>query len=163
MIKLLMLDVDGVLTDGGIIWSEDGIEQKRFHVRDGMGIKICQRLGITVAVITGRPSEVTSIRCRELGIEHLFMGGNKVEHYKQLKAMLGITDAEAAFMGDDLIDLHLLQTVGFSATVADAEQYIKDEVHFISPHKGGYGAVRTFIDEILRRNGQWEEAVSLYY
>ncbi len=156
MIKALILDVDGVLTDGGIIYDENGLETKRFDVKDGLGIKLAQHSGIEVVVISGRKSKVTELRCRELGIKRYYTGiKDKTECYNSLKEELGITDGETAFMGDDLNDLKLLKQVGFSATVSDSFDYIKSEVDYVTEKKGGRGAVREFIEQILHKNGVW--------
>ncbi|MGE4318092.1 MAG: KdsC family phosphatase [Deferribacterales bacterium] len=158
MIKALILDVDGVLTDGGIIYDENGLETKRFDVKDGLGIKLAQHSGIEVVVISGRKSKVTELRCRELGIKRYYTGiKDKTECYKSLKDELGITDSETAFMGDDLNDLKLLKLVGFSATVSDSFDYIKSEVDYVTQKKGGQGAVREFIEQILHKNGVWAD------
>lgn len=164
MIKALILDVDGVLTDGGIIYDDNGFETKRFDVKDGLGIKLAQRAGIEVVVISGRNSKVTDIRCRELGIKRYFTGvRDKVECYNEVKAELGITDAETAFIGDDINDLKLLKLVGFSATTADSFEYVKSEVSYVTGRRGGEGAVREFIEQILMKNGIWQNILSTYF
>ncbi|MGA1861577.1 HAD-IIIA family hydrolase [Deferribacter thermophilus] len=163
MIKYIFLDVDGVLTDGAIIYSEKYGEIKNFHVRDGLGIKLAQRLGYKILILTGRESKITEMRCKELGIEDIFQGVmNKVEVYEKLKEKYGFDDSEAAYIGDDLNDLSLLKRVSFSATVNDAPDYIKNEVDYIAPVAGGRGAVRYFIEEIIKRNRQWQEVLKLY-
>lgn len=164
MIKLLILDVDGVLTDGGIIYDENGLETKRFNVKDGLGgIKTAQKAGLEFAIISGRKSKVTDLRMNELGIKHVYTGvKNKLECYEGLIAeMGGLKDENVAYIGDDLNDMALLQRIGLSATVADSFSYIKENVDFITTRKGGDGAVREFIEEILERNGQWSEIKKL--
>lgn len=164
MIKVLILDVDGVLTDGGIIYDDNGFETKRFDVKDGLGIKLAQKAGIEVVVISGRRSKVTDIRCNELGIKRYYTGvRDKVECYSMVKAELGIDDAEAAFIGDDINDLKLLKIVGFSATLSDSFDYIKSEVDYVTSRSGGYGAVREFIEQILVKNNQWQSTLNTYF
>lgn len=157
MIKLLALDVDGVMTDGRIVCSESG-ESKNFSVRDGLGIKIAQKSGIEVCIITGRFSKVTAKRARELEITHIYNGAeDKFKCFMEVCKKLDIDiHSETAYMGDDLNDLKVLKNCFFSGTVSDAPYYIKKEVEFVSQARGGYGAVREFIEAILVRNGQWE-------
>lgn len=163
MIKLLILDVDGVLTDGGIVYDGNAVETKRFNVRDGLGIKLAQQSGIEVAVISGRKSEVTEIRCRELGITKYYTGiKDKTECYEKIKSEMGIRDSETAFIGDDLNDLKLLKKVGFSATPSDAFDYVKSEVDYVTVLSSGNGAVREFIDHILKKNGSWEKILNSF-
>lgn len=164
MIKALILDVDGVLTDGGIIYDDNGFETKRFDVKDGLGIKLAQKSGIEVIVISGRSSKVTDIRCSELGIKRCFTGvKNKVECYESVKAELGIDDSETAFIGDDINDLKLLKKVGFSATLSDSFDYIKSEVDYVTKRPGGRGAVREFIEQILTKNGVWQSTLNTFF
>lgn len=158
MITVLIMDVDGVLTDGGIIYDENGHETKRFDVKDGLGIKLGQKFGLEFVIISGRKSLVTGLRAEELGIKRVFTGvGDKLKCYEELKAELGIEDKNAAYIGDDINDVQLLNKVGFSATVSDAFDYVKDSVHYVTSRKGGRGAVREFIEEVLKRNGKWED------
>ncbi|MGA1845743.1 KdsC family phosphatase [Deferribacter abyssi] len=163
MIKYIFLDVDGVLTDGAIIYSEQCGEIKNFNVRDGLGIRLAMTLGYEFFILTGRSSIVTIQRCKDLGIENIFQGlNNKVKAYEKIKNDLGFSDSEAAYIGDDINDIALLKKVGFSATVNNAPDYVKDVVDFIVPVDGGKGAVRIFIEEIIKRNGQWEKVLSIY-
>jgi len=164
MINVLILDVDGVLTDGGIIYDENGLETKRFDVKDGLGIKMAQKAGIEVIIISGRKSKVTDIRTAELGIKRVFTGvKDKLACYEDVKAELNFNDEDAAYMGDDLNDLALLKKVGFSATVADSFKYMKENVDFITTRKAGNGAVRELIEEILNRNGQWTDIKKSFF
>ena len=157
-ISVLILDVDGVMTDGGIIYDENGHETKRFDVKDGLGIKLAQKCGIEIAIISGRKSVVTELRAAELGIRRVYTGvGDKLECYRMLKEEMGISDGNVAYMGDDLNDISLLKAVGFSATVADTFDYMKDIVDYVTVRGGGRGAVRELIEVILERNGQWED------
>lgn len=164
MIDLLILDVDGVLTDGGIIYDENGHETKRFDVKDGLGIKLAQKAGIEVVIISGRRSRVIEIRAEELGIKRVFTGvKDKLACYESLRNELGASDAGAAYIGDDVNDMALLKRVGFSATVADSFDYMKENVDYVTSRGAGRGAVREFIEEILKRNGQWENIKKSFF
>lgn len=163
-LKLVLFDVDGVLTDGRIIFDNNGIETKAFDVKDGHGMKLLQRAGLRLGIITGRQSEVTAWRARELGIDIVFQGvKDKLDPYLQLLRTLGITDAEVGYMGDDLVDLPVLRRVGFAATVADAIEEIKPHVHYVTSRGGGCGAVREVCDLILKGSGKWALATDRYF
>ncbi len=154
-IKLLLLDVDGVLTDGTIILDNQGNELKAFHVRDGHGIKLAQRAGIAVGIITGRKSEVVNIRARELGIQEVHQGAHeKILAYESILAKFGMDDSEVAYMGDDIVDVEILKRVGVAAGVADADPAIRPHVDLITKSEGGRGAVREFINFILKSQGK---------
>ncbi len=154
-IKLLLLDVDGVLTDGTIILDNHGNELKAFHVRDGHGIKLAQRSGIIVGIITGRKSEVVNIRARELGIQEVHQGAHeKIIAYEAIIAKYGIVDSEVAYMGDDVVDLEIFQRVGIAVGVANADPAIRPYVDLITKTEGGRGAVREFINFILKRQSK---------
>jgi 3-deoxy-D-manno-octulosonate 8-phosphate phosphatase (KDO 8-P phosphatase) len=163
-LKLLLLDVDGVMTDGRIIYNADGVETKAFDVKDGHGLKLLQRAGFQVGIITGRQSEVTRVRAHELGIELVIQGAKeKLPRYLELVQRLGLSDEEVAYVGDDLIDLPVLRRVGFSATVADAVEEIKPYVQYITTRPGGRGAVRELCDFILRTSGRWDDVTMRYF
>ena len=150
-IKLLLLDVDGVLTDGTIILDCQGNELKAFHVRDGHGIKLAQRAGIVIGLITGRKSEVVNLRARELGIEEVHQGVHeKLEMYESLLAKYGVRDSEVAVMGDDIVDLDILKRAGLAATVSDCDPAVRPHAHLITKAAGGRGAVREFINLLLK-------------
>jgi 3-deoxy-D-manno-octulosonate 8-phosphate phosphatase (KDO 8-P phosphatase) len=154
-IKLLLLDVDGVLTDGRIILDNQGNELKAFHVRDGHGIKLAQRAGIVVGLITGRKSEVVNIRARELGIEEVHQGTiEKITIYESLINKYHMQDEEVAYMGDDVVDLDIFKRAGFAVTVADADPAVKAHVDLITKAEGGRGAVRELINLILKSQGK---------
>ena len=154
-IKLLLLDVDGVLTDGRIILDNHGNELKAFHVRDGHGIKLAQKAGIVVGLITGRNSEVVNIRARELGITEIHQGAHAKEAaYETIIAKYGIRDDEAAFIGDDIVDIPVFQRVGLAVTVADADPAVKPYVDMATGTAGGRGAVREVINIILKSQGK---------
>jgi len=163
-IKLLLLDVDGVLTDGRIIYDSKGNELKAFDVKDGHGLKMLQRAGIKIGIITGRSSEVVSRRAAELGIEILYQGAlQKLEPYLEILSDLELTDDQVAYVGDDVIDLPILRRVGFGATVADAIPDVLPLVDYVSTRPGGCGAVREICDLLLRASGQWEELTERYF
>jgi 3-deoxy-D-manno-octulosonate 8-phosphate phosphatase (KDO 8-P phosphatase) len=150
-IKLLLLDVDGVMTDGRIILDNLGNEVKAFHVRDGHGIKLVQKAGIMVGIITGRKSDVVTIRARELGIREVHQGAyNKIAVYESLMNKYGFTDGEVAYMGDDVVDRDILDRVGIAVAVADADPEIKPHVDLVTKASGGRGAVREFINLLLK-------------
>lgn len=150
-IKLLLLDVDGVLTDGRIILDSQGNELKAFHVRDGHGIKLAQRAGIMIGIITGRKSEVVNIRARELGILEVHQGAlDKIIVYDSLMNKYGLKDDEVAYMGDDIVDLDIFSRVGLAVTVADSDPAVKPHADLVTKTAGGRGAVREFINLILK-------------
>jgi 3-deoxy-D-manno-octulosonate 8-phosphate phosphatase (KDO 8-P phosphatase) len=163
MIKLIILDVDGILTDGKISYSSNGDEIKNFNVKDGLGIKMAQKAGIEIAIISGRNSIPTAIRAKELDIKEVHQGiKNKKEIFHLILKKLNIKQEETAFIGDDYNDLQLLKEVGFSATVADAPDLLKKNTNLQINKNGGNGAVRDFIEEILKRNGQWKDIINTF-
>ena len=163
-VRLFLTDVDGVLTDGGIIYDAAGVESKRFHVRDGHGIKMLHRAGVAVGIITGRVSETVAVRARELGIGIVRQGArDKVAAWREILAETGIPPAETAYVGDDIVDLPLLRAVGFSAAPSDAEPYVLDAVQFVASRPGGHGAVREIIEFLLRSRGSWDAVTAKYF
>jgi len=157
-IKLLILDVDGVMTDGRIILDNEGNEFKAFYVRDGHGIKMLQKAGIKVAFITGRESKVVERRAKELGVTEVYQRVFKKSLiYESLLQKYNIKDEEVAFMGDDTVDIGMLKRVGLPAAPADAHDEAKKWAVFISTKDGGRGAVREFIDLILKSTGHWDK------
>jgi 3-deoxy-D-manno-octulosonate 8-phosphate phosphatase (KDO 8-P phosphatase) len=163
MIKLLVLDVDGCLTDGKIIYSSDGIESKHFNVKDGLAITSWIKMGGEVAIITGRNSTIVEKRGQELGIQHLFQGvKDKATLLKELAEKIGIKPFEIAAIGDDFNDYEMLQFVGRSFTPNDATKDIQDLVDVTLSRKGGDGAVREMIDMIIEQNDQKEQFLSLW-
>jgi 3-deoxy-D-manno-octulosonate 8-phosphate phosphatase (KDO 8-P phosphatase) len=162
-INLLILDVDGVLTDGGIIRDDTGQQIKRFHVRDGAGIVLWRRLGKDVAIITGKESDVVNHRAQELGIEHVFQNvGNKLEAYDQLKDELGIADNQIAYIGDDLPDLPVMRRVAVPIAVADAVEEVRAAAKYVTKYPGGYGAVRDGIEFLCKEMGLWQQVLDRY-
>ncbi|WP_432821091.1 KdsC family phosphatase [Trichloromonas sp.] len=163
-IKLLLLDVDGVLTDGRITYDNNGVETKAFDVKDGHGLKLVQRAGIAVGIITGRSSAVVALRAKELGIEIVHQGAlDKLVPYAAVLDSLGLTDEQVAYVGDDVVDLPILRRVGFSATVADAVDDVKPLVDYVARRSGGRGAVREICDFILKSSGAWTEVTGRYF
>jgi 3-deoxy-D-manno-octulosonate 8-phosphate phosphatase (KDO 8-P phosphatase) len=163
-IRLLLLDVDGVLTDGRIQIDNNGVETKAFDVRDGHGLKLLQRAGFRIGIITGRQSQVVEFRARELGIELLFQGAkDKMVPYREVLDALGLKDEEVAYVGDDLVDLPILRRVGFAATVADGSEEVKPLVHYVTARSGGRGAVRELCDLLLKETGRWSEVTARYF
>jgi 3-deoxy-D-manno-octulosonate 8-phosphate phosphatase (KDO 8-P phosphatase) len=163
-VRLFLVDVDGVLTDGGILFDGNGVETKRFHVRDGHGIKMMQRAGIEVGIITGRTSAVVRIRAEELGISRVRQGAHdKVAAWREMLKDTGLSPEESAYVGDDIVDVPLLRRVGFAATVADAEEYVLTEADFVSSRRGGEGAVREIIEFVLKSRGAWDKITEKYF
>lgn len=163
-IRLLILDVDGVLTDGSIILDNDGNELKAFHVRDGHGIKMLEKAGIRVAIITGRHSKVVERRAHELGITEVYQKCHiKSAAYEHLIEKMRINDKEVAYIGDDIVDIPIFRRVGLSVAVADATEETKAEAMLVTKNKGGRGAVREICDLILKSNGKWKELLDEYY
>ncbi|HEX9191115.1 MAG TPA: HAD family hydrolase [Candidatus Deferrimicrobiaceae bacterium] len=163
-VRLFLTDVDGVLTDGGILHGSDGVETKRFHVRDGHGIKMLQRCGVTVGIITGRTSEAVAIRARELGIGIVRQGEfDKLRAWRDIIGEQGVRPEETAYVGDDIVDLPLLRAVGFSAAPVDAEPYVLEAVDYVSSRPGGGAAVREIVEFLLRANGAWAGATAKYF
>jgi 3-deoxy-D-manno-octulosonate 8-phosphate phosphatase (KDO 8-P phosphatase) len=163
-IKLLLLDVDGVMTDGRIVYDANEVESKFFNVKDGHGIKMVQRGGIEVGIISGRQSQVVTNRATELGIDLISQKAiDKLAPYLEILEKTGLDDSQVAFMGDDIIDIPILRRVGFAAAPADAVEEVKPYVHFISRNSGGCGAVREICDLLLKEQGKWAEVTSRYY
>jgi 3-deoxy-D-manno-octulosonate 8-phosphate phosphatase (KDO 8-P phosphatase) len=162
-ITLLVLDVDGVLTDGKIIYSDSGDEIKAFNVRDGHGLKLLMRAGIEVIFLTGRESRVVLHRARDLGVESVYQKVlNKLEVYEKILKERGLTDEQIAFVGDDLVDIPVLRRVGFSAAVSDAIAEVKEIVDYVTDKKGGGGAVREICELLLKGQDKWEEVTQRY-
>lgn len=149
-IRMLVLDVDGVLTDGKLYFDHAGNEMKAFNTRDGMGMKALQKVGIEVAVITGRKSEAVAYRMSQLGIEHVYQGReDKLDAFLNLLEITGLDAHQVCFAGDDWIDLPVLMRVGLAVSVADAEDRVKQQAHWITRQNGGHGAVREICNLIL--------------
>lgn len=162
-LKLLLFDVDGVLTDGSIIVHGDGSESKQFNIRDGAGLVWAQRAGLTVGLLSARLADATSVRASQLGITIVVQGAaNKLTGYEQILAEQDLTDAQVGYMGDDLQDLPVLRRAGFSAAPADAAPEVRAAVHWVSASGGGHGAARECIEHVLRAQGLWRTAIADY-
>jgi 3-deoxy-D-manno-octulosonate 8-phosphate phosphatase (KDO 8-P phosphatase) len=163
-IKLLILDVDGVMTDGRIIFDSNGVESKFFNVKDGHGIKMVQRADIEVAIISGRESRVVANRAVELGINRVYQRAlDKLTPYREILEQTGLADEQVAFMGDDVIDIPVLLRVGFATAPADAVADVLPYAHYIARNRGGWGAVREVCDLLLKEQGAWEAITARYF
>ena len=163
-IKLLLFDVDGVLTDGTIIVHADGSESKHFNIRDGAGMVWAQRAGLTIGLLSARTADATTMRAAQLGITIVSQGGaDKLAGYEKILAAQGLSDAQVGYMGDDLQDLPVLRRAGFSAAPADAAPEVRAVVQWVSASGGGRGAARECIEHVLRAQGNWRAAVSGFF
>jgi 3-deoxy-D-manno-octulosonate 8-phosphate phosphatase (KDO 8-P phosphatase) len=162
-IRLLLFDVDGVLTDGKIFLHADGTESKTFDIRDGTAIVLAQRAGLRTGLLSGRQSASTTERAAQLRIPIVRQGSaDKLETLEEILAGEGLTAGEVAFMGDDLMDLPVLGHVGLGATPADAADEVRSRCHWISSRRGGDGAVRELIEMVLKAQGRWDGIVSSF-
>ncbi len=163
MIKLLIMDCDGVLADGKIVYTESSLESKSFSALDGLGIKMISLVDVKTAVITGRESEALTRRCADLNIDYLFQKiRNKVKQTEQIMSELAIDWENVAFIGDDWNDFELMKKAGLTATPKHAFPQIKEAVDFVTERDGGNGAVREFIEFILDREGLFEKAIDRF-
>lgn len=163
MIKLIVLDVDGCLSDGKIIYSEDMIESKAFNIKDGLGISTWVKIGNEVAIITGRNSKIVQRRAEELGVQHLFQGiKDKDRVLKELVSSLGISFDNVAVIGDDLNDFKMLNLAGRSFTPKNGVKEIQDIVDVVLSRDGGDGAVREMIDSLVDSNNQREQFMAVW-
>jgi len=162
-IKLVIFDVDGVLTNGGLFFGDSGEEYKMFNSKDGHGMKMLQDSGVHIAIITGRTSNVVTQRMINLGVEHVFQGvADKNIAYQELKAQLGIDDNNIAYMGDDVIDLPVMTKVGLPMAVADAHPVVIENAAWTSQHKGGHGAAREACEMIMQAQGTLAPTIKGY-
>ena len=162
-IRLLLFDVDGVLTDGTVLIHSDGSESKQFSIRDGAGIVWAQRAGLSIGILSARTAEATAVRAAQLGIEIVVQGSaDKLAGYEQILKDASLADHEVGYMGDDLQDLPVLRRAGFSAAPADAAPEVRAAVDWVSASRGGRGAVRECIEHVLRAQGAWRDAVGGY-
>ncbi|MGD9950037.1 MAG: KdsC family phosphatase [Desulfobulbus sp.] len=156
-IKLLLLDVDGVLTDGSLIYSSDGVEAKCFNTQDGLGLRLLQDSGVAVGIITARTSPMVERRAQDLRLAHVFQGHqDKLVVYESILKETGLRPPQTAYMGDDLMDLPILNRVGLAAAPANAVAEIRQRVHYTTERSGGLGAVREICDLILEAQGNLE-------
>lgn len=162
-IKLLLMDVDGVLTDGRIIYDSEGKELKFFHVRDGHGIKMLHKYGIETGIITGRNSKVVDIRAKELEIKLVYQNAKKKKDViETILSEGGYVAEEVAFVGDDIVDIPVFRRVGFRISVPDAPAYVRNEADYITLNYAGKGAVREVCELILQGKGLWDEVLNEY-
>lgn len=162
-IELLVLDVDGVLTDGRVFIHSDGGESKGFNILDGHGIRMWQRAGLKVALLSGRASEATTRRARELEIRHVIQDAKfKLPALKQLLAELGLSPEQTAYVGDDLMDLPIVRYVGLGVAVAGAVDELKQYADYVTTRRGGEGAVREVIEYVLKGSGRWASLMERY-
>lgn len=156
-IKLVILDVDGVLTNGDLFFFEGG-EYKAFNSRDGLGLALLVKMGIALAIISGNRSESVTRRLKKFGITHVYQGvEDKAIVYKEIKDALSVDDTQVAYMGDDLIDLPVMTQVGLATAVADADAFVRQQAHWVSRYRGGKGAVRELSELILSAQGHLDD------
>lgn len=162
-IKLLLMDCDGVLTDGRLELLEGGDEQKTFHARDGQGISLVHRAGLKTGIISGRTSSAVVRRAQDLSMSYVRQQAkDKIATLEEIMAEAQASLHECAYIGDDLADIPVMLQVGLAVAVADAATETKQAAHFITEHNGGYGAVREVCDMILKAQGRWEELMKRY-
>ncbi len=162
-IEVLLLDVDGVLTDGSIIYNDNASETKVFNSKDGLGIRLLLDAGIQVGIISGRRSNALKHRCQNLGIVHVFEAvSNKADELNNILKQIKKTAEQAAFIGDDLPDLKLMKKVGFSVAVANAHEILREQADMVTSAKGGEGAVRETCEAILKAKGLWEKTLERF-
>lgn len=162
MIKLILLDVDGTLTDGGIYRGNEGEELKKFNVKDGYAIVTAQKLGIEFGIITGKKSRLVEVRAEELKIKYLYQGiSQKTEILEEIIEKTALRRDEIAYMGDDLNDIRIMKCVGIKGAPSDAVSEILEIADFVSGKKGGEGAVREFIEYIIKREGNWDNFLKI--
>ena len=162
-IQMLVMDVDGVLTDGTLIINADGSESKLFNSRDGHGIRMWQRTGLKVALISGRASEPTQRRAEQLQIEYVFQDCHyKLPVFEKLLEQIGLSPDKVAYIGDDLTDLPVITYVGFGVAVANAVDEVKRYADYVTTRPGGRGAVREVIEYILKNSGRWQQLMNRY-
>ncbi|MCL4740395.1 MAG: phenylphosphate carboxylase subunit delta [Burkholderiaceae bacterium] len=160
-VKLVILDVDGVMTDGRIVIDDNGLEQRNFDIKDGFGVVALQMTGVEVAIITSKKSGSVRHRAEELKIKRFHEGiRKKTEPYEQILAEMGITDAQVAYVGDDLVDLAMMKRVGLPIAVADAVDEVREAAAYVTRARGGHGAVREAAEMILKAQGKWDAILS---
>jgi len=162
-IKVLLMDCDGVLTDGRIWLFENGEEQKGFHTRDGLGIDLLHRAGLRSGIISGRKSSAVETRARTLGMSFVVQGHeNKVQAFADVLAQAGLATAEVAYIGDDVNDIPLMMQSGLGVAVADAVLETREHAHYVTKALGGFGAVREVVELILRSQGRWDDLIKSF-
>jgi 3-deoxy-D-manno-octulosonate 8-phosphate phosphatase (KDO 8-P phosphatase) len=162
-VKLLLMDCDGVLTDGRITLLDNGDEEKSFHTRDGHGLVLLHRAGLQSGIISGRTSSLVKRRANELGIKHVRQGTwDKIKDFEELLAEAGVNEKEVAFIGDDVTDVPLMQRSELAVAVADAVEEARGVAHYVTQLAGGFGAVREVCELILKAQGRWSELMRRY-
>jgi len=162
-IKLVIFDVDGVLTDGSLFYGDDGQEYKAFHSRDGHGMKMLQQTGVQIGIITGRTSNVVEHRMKNLGISHVYQGRlDKLPAFEELIAKLGLQPEQVAYAGDDVVDLPIMIRVGLAITVPSAHELAKQHAHWVTTQAAGAGAARDICEMIMKAQGNYESAMQKY-
>ena len=162
-IKLLIFDVDGVLTNGSLFLGDDGQEYKAFNSRDGHGMKMLQDTGVKIAIITGRTSNVVELRMASLGIEHVYQGQlDKIRAYEEVIKTIGVDDETVAYVGDDVVDIPVMRRVGLAVAVHDAHPVVVQHSHWQTPHGGGQGAARDVCELIMEAQGNLDKVMGKY-
>ena len=160
-IKLVILDVDGVMTDGRIVIDDNGVESRNFDIKDGIGVVVLMMSGVEVAIITSKKSGAVRHRAEELKIKRFHEGiKKKTEPYEEMLKEMGITDAQVAYVGDDLVDLSMMKRVGLPIAVGDAVDDVKKHAAYVTRARGGYGAVREVAEMILKAQDKWDKILS---
>ena len=163
-IRLLVLDVDGVLTDGHIVYGDYGDELKYYDVADGLGIQLLRKAGIPSVILSGRKAKMNARRARDLGVDHVFQGvPDKLEAFARIIRRLGLHAEEVAAIGDDLPDIPVLSRAGFAVAVQNAVPDVKKIAHYVTARSGGRGAVRETADKILKLQGKWTDVTGSYF
>ncbi|KPJ93915.1 MAG: 3-deoxy-D-manno-octulosonate 8-phosphate phosphatase [Gammaproteobacteria bacterium SG8_15] len=162
-IKLIIFDVDGVLTDGSLFYGDDGQEYKAFNSRDGHGMKMLQETGVQIGIITGRTSEVVLHRMKNLKVQHIYQGRlEKLPAFEELIGKLGITPEHVAYVGDDVVDLPIMIRVGLAITVPGAHDLAKQHAHWITSKPAGAGAARDICEMIMKAQGTYDALIAKY-
>jgi 3-deoxy-D-manno-octulosonate 8-phosphate phosphatase (KDO 8-P phosphatase) len=162
-VKLVIFDVDGVLTDGSLFLGDDGQEYKAFNSKDGHGMVMLQQSGVSIAIITGRTSKVVETRMKSLGIKHVFQGQkHKLPAYEEIKRTMQLADDEVAYVGDDVVDLPVMKRVGMAIAVQDAHGLTKEHAHWITPSGGGRGAAREVCEILMKSQDNLDQALEAY-
>jgi len=162
-IELILSDVDGVLTDGGLYFDNEGIESKKFHIRDGLGIKLWQRAGYRFGILTARTSQIVRLRAAELGVDLVRQGfENKLPAAQEMIRQLRLAPEQVCYVGDDLTDLPVLSYVGLGVAVADASPDVLQRADLVMTHGGGQGAISELIEALLRAKGRWDDLIEKY-
>ena len=162
-IKLLLSDVDGVLTSGELVFDNQGIESKAFHIRDGLGIRLWQRAGFRFGILTARTSHIVRLRAVELGIDIVRQGfEDKLPEVQQVVAQQGLQMDQVCYVGDDLTDLPVIRRVGLGVAVSDAAQEVRSTAHWVTKTQGGRGAVRELIEMLLKSKIRWDDLIRRY-